>query len=433
MEKIESQQYRDNLAEEIKSEPDKEKRKEILAEAKETEEYYDARKIHQEENMVDIKQECVRGVGFDITGVLSLEEKEMAKKKLKSASKVINSQLKDIFPETFNISHQTQLLGQDSLRKENSPYAFKFTAEMESELLLTFEQIKERVKKLPHNQFQVLPGDISSPEDVDNEYIRKLLEGFYTGNKRQGVSLYEICSFLQNKVLDEKVSLNDVSEILKEKKVLVLGDDTGSLSEVLNKLGANAYGVEIDTDKVKIAHSGLLSEELEPQNQVIQGNLWDIQNINSALYKTLQQYGPFDVIYSSAVINGGSGFPEEAKEHGGEVAWAKFITGLDALAEKDGIIIHSNAEDVITHYSTVPEYRHHRVEKILHILYQMKEGEIEVNDEEKEQAEKLFSYIRDSYWQREDLWVTRPGFLEKIQNIKNKSFLAEYISKIDER
>jgi len=47
MEKFESQQYRDDLAEEIKNEPDKEKRKEILAEARGTEEYEKAKNIHK--------------------------------------------------------------------------------------------------------------------------------------------------------------------------------------------------------------------------------------------------------------------------------------------------------------------------------------------------------------------------------------------------
>jgi len=48
MEKFESQQYRDALANEIKEEPDKEKRREILEQAKTTEEYQEARRLKLE-------------------------------------------------------------------------------------------------------------------------------------------------------------------------------------------------------------------------------------------------------------------------------------------------------------------------------------------------------------------------------------------------
>ena len=49
MENFESQKYRDDLAKEIRQEPDKEKRKEILATAKSTEEYQEAEKLKRQE------------------------------------------------------------------------------------------------------------------------------------------------------------------------------------------------------------------------------------------------------------------------------------------------------------------------------------------------------------------------------------------------
>ncbi len=48
MKKFEFQQYRDDLAKEIKEEPDKEKRREILEQAKTTEEYQEARRLKLE-------------------------------------------------------------------------------------------------------------------------------------------------------------------------------------------------------------------------------------------------------------------------------------------------------------------------------------------------------------------------------------------------
>ena len=49
MENFESQKYRNDLAKEIRQEPDKEKRKEILATAKSTEEYQEAKKVNRQE------------------------------------------------------------------------------------------------------------------------------------------------------------------------------------------------------------------------------------------------------------------------------------------------------------------------------------------------------------------------------------------------
>ena len=46
---FESQKYRDDLAEEIKQEPSKEKRREILSTAKLTEEYREAKKLREKE------------------------------------------------------------------------------------------------------------------------------------------------------------------------------------------------------------------------------------------------------------------------------------------------------------------------------------------------------------------------------------------------
>lgn len=48
MEKNNYQEYRDNLAKEIRQEPDREERKSILAEAKITEEYQEAKRLKRE-------------------------------------------------------------------------------------------------------------------------------------------------------------------------------------------------------------------------------------------------------------------------------------------------------------------------------------------------------------------------------------------------
>lgn len=57
MEKFDYQLYRDNLAKEIKQDPDKDKRKEILDNTKETEEYQEAEKMRREEHAIDESEE----------------------------------------------------------------------------------------------------------------------------------------------------------------------------------------------------------------------------------------------------------------------------------------------------------------------------------------------------------------------------------------
>jgi len=58
MENFEFQKYRDNLAKEIRQEPDKEKRQEILATAKSTEEYQEAKRLKQEAFAIKLEKKA---------------------------------------------------------------------------------------------------------------------------------------------------------------------------------------------------------------------------------------------------------------------------------------------------------------------------------------------------------------------------------------
>lgn len=129
---------------------------------------------------------------------------------------------------------------------------------------------------------------------------------FFLSSKGRAQELYLIGSFLKQAPVSAEDTVSDLKEQLKNKKILILGDDTGSLSETLNLFGAIAVGIEYDKFKVLLARAGVFSEH-GPQNQVILGDLGDLTDEQSGLYKKIQDLGPFDVIFSEAVFNGGSG------------------------------------------------------------------------------------------------------------------------------
>ncbi|MSU55471.1 MAG: class I SAM-dependent methyltransferase [Candidatus Taylorbacteria bacterium] len=166
--------------------------------------------------------------------------------------------------------------------------------------------------------------------------------------------LYHIGSFLKGDVLDVSKPLEELKAVLSGKKILIIGDDHGSLSEILKILGADVCGVEYSKEKVDIAHSGVQAESHQPQMQVIQGDAWDLADSQAALYKEIEQHGPYDMIYSYAVLNGGSGFVEgkwdkyvDQKEYDNEVikGFAKFFQGVDGLLGQGGIQLHDNVSD----------------------------------------------------------------------------------------
>lgn len=125
---------------------------------------------------------------------------------------------------------------------------------------------------------------------------------------KQARSLYMIASFLKGTCLDEIEPFLDLKRTLEGKKILVLGDDTGSLSEILHKYGAESYGIEIDKFKLLVAHSGVLSQDGQPQDQVLEGSIGDFfHEDETPLLKKLKELGPFDMIVSDNVFNSGSG------------------------------------------------------------------------------------------------------------------------------
>jgi hypothetical protein len=169
------------------------------------------------------------------------------------------------------------------------------------------------------------------------------------------INLYSIASFLKGEALSETDPVQDLESQIKGKKVLILGDDTGSLSEMLNTIGAEAVGVEYHPFKVLVAHSGICSDSGKPQEQVIQGDIASLTDKNSALFRELEQKGPFDLIYSFAVFNGGSGLDDSIVKFSGgtrlsSAAVRAFMTPVinnsNALLKPEGFQLHQHTPDL---------------------------------------------------------------------------------------
>lgn len=152
---------------------------------------------------------------------------------------------------------------------------------------------------------------------------------FFGEMEKQASSLYEISSYLAGHPL---LSIEEIEQNLKGKKILVLGDSAGDGSDALIAFGAEAYGIEIDKFRVLVAHSGIISQTGAFQTQVIEGDINDLVDQNSELYKLLKEKGPFDVVFSKFNVLGHYIFGA----HGGlvnETAIAQHTSGEYLLTE----------------------------------------------------------------------------------------------------
>ena len=116
----------------------------------------------------------------------------------------------------------------------------------------------------------------------------------YWGNKSFCVSaLYELACFTKGEIICGEQVVEQIKTEIQNKKILILGDDVGSFSEVLSSFGASVIGIEIDPLKIAIAHSGFFSEDGSSQDQVIAGDIADLAYPDSQLSKKLRNAGPF--------------------------------------------------------------------------------------------------------------------------------------------
>lgn len=164
----------------------------------------------------------------------------------------------------------------DGYRNEVGIYDELTEDEKNEKNWVTFRRLEDEIKK----DFPPIyrGNDIIHDEKIEEELDNKLRQ-FYAGNveaqkiidkgvrtfggyksqipfaysdtpdlragRRGTISqLYYIASYFKEARLDEKDPIADIRQVLQGKKILVLGDDTGSLSEMLRFYGAESYGIE---------------------------------------------------------------------------------------------------------------------------------------------------------------------------------------------
>lgn len=174
--------------------------------------------------------------------------------------------------------------------------------------LIRFFYSQEKIISIINERFNYEPVKNSNAGNYPEKYSTASILRMESREKIKAIQLYRLVSVLNSGLIGSKGDVKrELSEILQQKKILIVGDDIGSLSEVLNYLGAEAYGIESDNFYVAVAHSGLASESGKPQTQVICADMGDLQDKNKKIFKHLEKIGPFDAIYSWAVFNFGSG------------------------------------------------------------------------------------------------------------------------------
>ena len=94
-----------------------------------------------------------------------------------------------------------------------------------SEIIFIESEIAHRFP----NTYQKTPEDNL---EKAKEVVSKPLHKGFLHSKHRSIALYELATFSKGDAIDEK-DINALEAQLKDKKILILGDDTGSFSEIL--------------------------------------------------------------------------------------------------------------------------------------------------------------------------------------------------------
>lgn len=144
----------------------------------------------------------------------------------------------------------------------------------------------------------------------------------------RGFEVIRLASAIAGKPIGTCQAVEEVREALANKRILSLGDDTGSLTEILKSFGCDTVGIECDPVKVAIANAGYFDEHRAPRPDVIQGDIWSLLTQDPVLSKHVTP-GSFDAIISVDLWNGSG-----AEEPRGQSArLVNELYGLDAHRE----------------------------------------------------------------------------------------------------
>jgi len=130
----------------------------------------------------------------------------------------------------------------------------------------------------------------------------------YLHRKRRGEEVASLVVLLET-LAGEKPQDDIIARaksVLSGKRVLSLGDDSGSLTEVLRSFGAETLGVEYSAYFVTLGQRGVLSEKREPQ-PIIQGDIWELPLPKTKITQEALRKGPYDLIVSCNLFDLGSG------------------------------------------------------------------------------------------------------------------------------
>lgn len=276
----------------------------------------DFRRARSKKLFGKVDVEGITAVGNTVEG---LDKAEVFKK--------IEGEIENRFPHTYNILDSVRW-GDFLTKLKDSCVTLGDVSEID-EYIHKITELRQIKKEQPLS-------------DID------IFEYYFHRKKFRGGELYLIASFIKGGPININSPIEDVEAQLRGKKILVLGDDTGSFSEILNSFGAEVSGIEYDKIKVITAHSGILAESGLPQDHVVQGDIGDLTNRSSRLYQIFLEHGPFDVIYSYAVFNSGSGIEGAIKNVIGQYDEDKFgkllINGLNNLLNEKGFCLHTRVD-----------------------------------------------------------------------------------------
>jgi len=251
--------------------------------------------------------------------------------------RLVNEIIKKRLPESYNLLDI----------REWSYYRGDSSTPNDPRLAAIYQSLLERLRRLPAPQLVELAG-WGMEEERDRTKLLSAIEEYFpdrvstisAGHKDRGSQVYLVASFLQGRLISQDNLEENIEKALRGKRLLILGDDLGTLSEVLRAFGAEAYGIDSDQKAAMFARSGLFAENLKPQRQLIEGDIRTLINPASALNEKVKKLGPFDMVYSRTVL------PYIGLY--GLTSWYRLMQCLDELTIPQGLNIHGDCHGSLT-------------------------------------------------------------------------------------
>lgn len=225
----------------------------------------------------------------------------------------VNEYLKEQFPKTFDATERCYRAAVEGGAYTEKELEDRYIEVLRSELNST-KTLDEEVER----NYRGAISELTKPEndiwDVEIYSVFKRKEfPFFHGcdgrggsGKERGDSLIALATFLGDDGLIEPGNpVEQIREALHGKKILNLGADSGSFTQILEHFGCETLGIEYDERMVKAARTGILSEDGEPYESVIQGDVWDLMLPESDLSERIDD--DYDAIFSRLLFNEGSG------------------------------------------------------------------------------------------------------------------------------